>query len=417
MTRPLRWSLIAVLGVAALFAAWRIVHWLRVDAAVERGDVAAVLRLDPDHAEALLADAGRRLQAGDVDGAERQARNALRRVPIDGRGYRVLAQVAERRKQPDLALALYRIAVARAPRDVQSRAWLAQHALDQRNYPGLLHHVDRVLALSPGADARLYPLLTRLSADPDFAEALAQALRSRPAWRNGMLAALQAGSAPAVADRVLSALQRNGGLDQAEFDGWIEGLMRQGRLGEAQARWAGPILASGRALPLLFNGDFASTPSGVGFDWRLPRTVGVLVEFEAAGAGGNVLRARFLGRRIAGDVASHALLLPPGRYRLHWRQRIDGMNADPGLEWRVACMDPASVLARSDPMRGNTPWKRLHLSFEVPAQTCAGQWLQLGNAGAEGAGQVIDGALRVADVRLERILANRTTPAGDPAGL
>ena len=99
MTRPLRWCLIAVLGVAALFAAWRIVHLLRVDAAVERGDIAAVLRLDPDHAEALLADAGLRLQAGDVDGAERQARNVLRRTPIDGRGYRVLAQVAEREQK------------------------------------------------------------------------------------------------------------------------------------------------------------------------------------------------------------------------------------------------------------------------------------------------------------------------------
>ena len=417
MTRPLRHLLLALLGCAAIVAGWRIVGVLRIDAAMARGDIAAVLRLDPDHAEALLADAVRRLQANDLAGAEQQARRVLAHTPIDGRAYRVLAQVAERRKQPEQALALYRIAVARAPRDVQARAWLAQHALDQGDYPGLLHHVDRVLALSPTAGERLFPLLAQLAADPAFAEPLAQALRSRPTWRNGMLATLQGSPEPAAADRVLSSLQRNGGLAPAEFDAWIEGLLRQGRWGEAQARWAGPILAAGRPLPLLFNGDFASVPSGVGFDWRLPRTVGVLVEFESMGTGGNALRARFLGRRIAGDIASHALLLPPGQYRLHWQQRAEGLTADPGLEWRITCAQPVSMLARSLPMRGDIPWRPQQLAFQVPAEGCAGQWLQLGNAGAAGAGQVIDGALRVADIRLERISADQRQAAAGAASL
>lgn len=417
MTGSWRGWMIAALSVAALFAAWRVAGVMRVDAATRRGDVASVLRLDPTQAQALLADAGKRLQDGDLEGAERSARSVLRRTPIDGRAFRVLAQVAERRRQPDKALALYRTAVAHAPRDVQARAWLAQHALDRRDYPELMRQVDRVLALSPGTGAPLYPLLTKLSADPVFAEALAQTLRGRPAWRNTMLAALQAAPDPAVADGVLSALHRRGGLDEAEFDGWIEGLMRQGRWGEAQARWAGPIIASGGALPMLFNGDFASTPRGIGFDWRVPRTVGVMVEFEPAGSGRNALRARFLGRRIAGDVASHALLLPAGRYALHWRQRIDGVNADPGLEWRVTCVQPASVLARSEPMRGNMPWRAQRLTFEVPAQACAGQWLQLGTAGASGAGQVIDGALRLADVRLEWLQPSRTVPQDASSGL
>ena len=153
----------ALLAVVALVAGWRIVGLIRVDAAVARGDVTAVLRLDPDHAEALLADATRRLHAGDVAGAEGQARRVLRRSPIDGRAYRVLAQVAERRKQPAQALALYRIASTRAPRDVQALAWLAQYALDQRDYPGMLVQVDRVLSLSPGAGGRLYPVLADLA--------------------------------------------------------------------------------------------------------------------------------------------------------------------------------------------------------------------------------------------------------------
>lgn len=417
MKQPWRIVLLAALGCAAIVAGWRILGLLRVDAAIARGDVAAVLRLDPDHADALLADAARRLQANDLAGAERQARHVLARTPIEGRAYRVLAQVAERRKQPEQALALYRIAVARGPRDVQARAWLAQHALDQGDYPGLLHHVDRVLSLSPGAGERLYPVLASLAADPAFAEALAQALRARPIWRNGMLGTLQADRDPAVADRVLSALQRNGGLSTSEFDGWIEALIRQGRWGEAQARWAGPLIAAGRPLPLLFNGDFASPPTGVGFDWRLPRTVGVLVEFESTGSGGNALRARFLGRRIAGDIASHAMLLPPGNYRLHWRQRAEGITADPGLEWRIACAPSASILARSLPMRGDVPWQSRQLAFQVPTADCGGQWLQLGNAGAIGAGQVIDGALRVADLRLERVPAPEPQARNTGSGL
>ena len=206
---------------------------------------------------------------------------------------------------------------------------------------------------------------------------------------------------PKVGDRVLSTLQRKGGLAQDEFDAWIDGLLAQGRWGEAQARWASPLIATGAPLPLVFNGDFSRTPSGHGFDWRLPRMVGALVELESAGEQGNHLHARFLGRRIAGELASHPVLLPPGRYLMQWRERADAISADPGLEWRIECAQPGEPLARSRPIRGSFAWRKAQLEFVVPAQGCGAQWLRLGMAGASAAGQVADGSLWISAVSIE----------------
>ncbi len=65
-----------------------------------------------------------------MTGAEDFARRQLQAAPVDGRGYRVLAQVAVARGQMPRALQLYKIAAKRSPRDVAARAWLAQHALE-----------------------------------------------------------------------------------------------------------------------------------------------------------------------------------------------------------------------------------------------------------------------------------------------
>src|SRR5690606_38855192 len=275
-------------------------------------------------------------------------------------------------------------------------------ALAAGDHAEALHQVDRVLAFRPAARAGLFPQLARMAADPAFADALATMLATRPPWRAGLLAHLQASrEAPDAADQMLAALQRRGGLDQGEFDGWIDTLLKQGRWGEAHARWAGPQLAAGHAIPLLFNGDFARPPSGSGFDWRLPRVPGVLVEFEPQAGAGQVLRLRFLGRRVAGGIARHPLLLAPGRYRLAWRQRLESLDADPGVEWRLSCAGKPDTLAASAPMRGTSPWRDAALEFEIPAQGCTGQWLELGMAGARGAGQLAAGGLRLARVRLE----------------
>lgn len=394
MSRGVRLAVAALVLAALVVAGWRTFTHMRADAAVMRGDFATALEWRPQHPEALLGQATHALKAGDLDAAAAAARKVLQVEPAEGRGYRVLAQVAAARKQPDQARALYRIAVRRAPRDLPSRAWLAQDALERGAPAEALVQVDQVLTLSPATGASVFPVLVQLAGDPGFADALAQTLSRRPRWRAGMLHALQHPSRgdPASADAVLAALQRHGGLDEEETAAWIESLLRDGRWGEAHARWAAPLVAAGTPLPLLYNGDFAQRPSGQGFDWRTPTVAGVILDFEAAPSGGRAAHLRFLGRRIAGPVLEHPLLLPPGRYRLDYRRRLAGLRSDNGLEWTVQCAEKGGAqLARSPALDGTRDWQTESMAFTVPATGCSGQWLRLGNAGQARAGQLISG--------------------------
>lgn len=393
MSATLRAMLVGALLLLGLLGGWRILGLMQADAALARGDVGAALRWRPDHAEALLRQAEAQLAAKQGAAAAASARQLLQATPMDGRGYRLLAQVAAGEGDAARARTLYRIAARRAPGDLPSRAWLAQDALERGDPADALVQIDAVLTLSPRTGTGVYPVLVKLAADPAFANALADVLQRRPPWRAGMLAALHGAATEdrAAADQVLGALQRKGGFDADETTAWIEALLRGGRWGEAHARWAAPFVAGGTPLPLLFNGDFARDPSGSGFDWRLPPTAGVITTFEPDPAGGRALRARFLGRRVAGAFLEHRLLLAPGEYRLRHRQRSDALRSEHGLAWSVACEGQAAPLAQGAPISGSRGWQVVEVPFTVPAQGCTGQWLRLGNAGKLGAGQLVSG--------------------------
>ena len=404
MNRIVRLSLLFGVAVLAVVSASSILAIMRSDAALGRDDPAAALRARPYNPEALMQLAGERLTAGDMSQVEALAKRLLASSPADGRGYRLLAQVSESRGQQARAAELYAIAVRRAPRDLQARAWLAQRALTVGDYPAALVHIDQVLRTSSGSHSRLFPVLTQLAGDSSFADALAETMASHPQWRAGFLAALldPGKGNPQAADLVLASLQRRNDLDAASMQAWIEALMRGGRWGSAFARWAGPHVRSGRALPLLFNGDFTSVPEGSGFDWRLPAVAGVLVSIEPSGSAG-MLHLRFLGRRVpGGPIASHALMLAPGEYRLTWRERMDSMRAGNGMAWRILCDGQSQALAESEALIGTRPWRDQALAFTVPANDCNGQWLQFAGVGDTGAGQIASGDAWAAAMELTK---------------
>lgn len=200
---PSRWAWRGALCALGLFAAWRV---------VAIGEADRVARTDPDralywvaeHPLALLTLADRQLDAGQLDAAEATARRLLVAAPLEGRGFRVLADVALRRGHSGQAHALYRLATRRSPRDIASRAWLIEHALAQGRYGEALQHIDVVLRIAPGQHRVLVPLLVELSGDPAFASALADALATHPPWAGEAAAALAAATAPSVDARVLA---------------------------------------------------------------------------------------------------------------------------------------------------------------------------------------------------------------------
>lgn len=403
MSPALRNGMLAAVVLLALFAGWRVVGQMQAER-YAKTDPERALSWRPNHPIALRTLAERQLEAGQLDQAQATARQLLAHEPLQGVGFRYLAQVAEKQGRKDEAFELYRIAERRAPRDLITRAWLAQRYLEQGELEPALEQVDRILRMEPRRARSINPVLVQLAQDPTFADALARKLAASPPWRGATLAAFrdpETGN-PDANGRIMEALQANGGLTKAEYDRWLDSLIAQGRWGEAYARWAGEAAKQGGRLPLVYNGDFSQAVSGSGFDWRQRRVPGVMSAFEhASGTDGPAAYLRFLDRRVATAGLEQPLFLSPGRYRLSARMRAQGLRSATGLQWVVGCVGKGGIVARLDPVNGNLSWREFATDFEVPAG-CEGQWLRLLNPVAAGSAQRVAGELWVDDVKIVR---------------
>ena len=405
MTHARTWLLAAVLLLFAGFASWRILALTQAERWASE-DPQRALRWSPRHPQALLALAEQQLAAGRLDAARATARRLLAVEPLEGRGFRVLAEVEAKQGHAARALALYTIAARRSPRDLRTRGWLTQHYLVAGDYPAALAQVDVLLRTSPRQGAILMPLLAQLAADPGFAGELAKVLARRPSWRGGLLATLQQAKDPRGAEQVLSALRREGGLDATEFDEWIAYLIRQGRLGEAYGRWASTLDLQGKPLPLVYNGGFEQPISSRGFDWRLSRIAGVSLDFVPdRSARGLAAHAAFRGRPVAQVNLEQLLLVGPGRYRFSARMRAEALRSERGLEWSLACIGQSEPLATTEPISGTFDWRTVDMEVNVPVTGCPGQSLRLRNPVPAGSIQQVSGALWFDDVVLQPLPA------------
>ena len=393
--------LAAALLVGAVLAGWRVLSLQQADRWADK-DPARALQWRADHPFALRRLAEQQLAAGKIDEASATARHLLRVEPLEGRGFRLLAEAAVHQGDLAQAQALYEIAARRSPRDVRTRAWLIEHSLVAGDYPAALQQVDALLRTSPGQSGVLMPLLAKLAADPTFATALAHTLTTRPPWRGGMLASLQQAEDPRSADQVLSALRSEQGLSDEEFDQWIASLIHQGRWGEAYSRWASTLQLDNGALPLIYNGQFEHLPTGRGFDWRLLRIPGVSLDFQAdPDAEGQVARAVFRGRPVAQVNLEQPLLLGPGRYRFSAQMRAQALRSERGLEWAITCLGQPEPLATSPPLQGTFDWRSIEMDVVVPDTDCPGQWLRLRNPVPAGSIQQVSGELWFDDVAIQ----------------
>jgi len=374
------------LGIAALiavagFAAWRILSLAMADFHAG-SDPARALGWRPDHPAALLRLAEKQVASGNFDAAAALARRALAADPLDGRAYRVLADVARGQGDRDLQRTLIALAVRHAPRDIAARAWAAQNALERGDAAAAFSHYDRILRVAPQAQATIFPVLAGLAAMPGARDALVSVLAGQPPWRASLLGYF-AGNTPSADDLppVFEALRASGGLSPEENAALVGRLVRDRRWDQAFVAWAGGLSAAQlAALGTPVDPGFEdATPPGGPFEWNFGRVAGVDAGIRSLpDAKGHALRVEFQGRRSAFRDVRQLLLLPPGTgYQLQWRSRLDGLQAARGLRWTLTCADgPAGTILATEPSAGSSPWRQHAAAFDVPPD-CPAQWLVL----------------------------------------
>ncbi|WP_295363585.1 hypothetical protein [Arenimonas sp.] len=396
------WLALALLA----FAAWRVGGLALADHFAET-DPERALFWRADHPVALLRAA--ELAAEEplrAEEAKDYAERALAADPLDGRPYRVLAELALASGDEAQAAALFGFAARRSPRDLPSQAWLMQHHLRNERPAEALAHLDILLRVSPDFFTQAEPLLLALSAAGPVHQPLSELLARQPPWRLRFLR-LVAGKATdldAVAPLFQAVRQTEGGLAPLELGPWLDRLVREGRVGQAYLLWAANLPAERQtSLGNVFNGGFEFEPEPLGFDWRFSRVPGARIgRLSGEEVGGRMaLRIAFEDRRVPFSHVRQMLALPPGRYQLSLRAKGERLRTERGLVWQISCATGGRGLGQTPPLTGHRPWHAVQLDFEVP-EGCEGQWLLLRIPARIEAEQLIGGQAWFDDLKITR---------------
>jgi len=370
------------LGLTLLlaFVAWRVLSLGLADH-LSRQNPDAALVWRGTHPEAQL----RRLEQGVEVAPNKEndaARSAIRSAPLDGRGYRMLAQQAELRGKLPIAAALYSLAATRSPRDLPSQRWLTKYALVHGDHASALRHIDQMLRMQPELHQFLFNLLVALAVQPEAQDNVTDLLLRQPPWRPAFMSRLIDRSPDGVMlFRLMERLRRSPeGLADAELTSWIDRLVRDRQWGAAYLIWAQSLSPdAGQRIGNVFNGSFEREPSNSGFDWRVVPIPGAQVSrVQVTGADSQLaLRIAFEDRRVPFQNVRQLLSLAPGSYRLEGRVRLDDLRSERGLVWTLTCAEDKRPIAETEPISGRRSWGGFLLDFAVPATDCGGQWLTL----------------------------------------
>jgi tetratricopeptide (TPR) repeat protein len=398
------------LGLAALlgFAAWRSLTLGLADH-LSRSQPDAALAWRAAHPEAQLRRLDKQARGTVIPaGQEAAARAAIRAAPLDGRGYRLLAQQAELSGNLASARELYSLAAARGPRDLPTLRWLANDALARGDYARAIAHIDLMLRLQPELAQFLNRVLISLSSHAPAQGDLAATLLRMPPWRSQFMVRLVSQSPDSQAlFPLMERLRRApGGLADSELSAWIGRLARDREWGAAYLIWAQSLSPeASQRIGNVFNGSFEREPSQSGFDWRFVQLPGAqMSRAQVTGAKDHLaLRVAFEDRRVPFKNVSQLLALAPGKYRLEGQVRLDDLRSERGLVWTLTCVEDQHPIGETVPMSGRREWTRFALDFDVPPADCGGQWLTLRVPARIPAEQLIGGAAWFDDIQIQAV--------------
>lgn len=191
---------------------------------------------------------------------------------------------------------------------------------------------------------------------------------AKPEWRAAYLFyLLDAGRSDLAAPAVRGLLESRREADAPLLLEACDRLLAAGDAGDARAIWDGLMAARriarvklpGAKLPggsagLLYNGDFAISPTGRGFDWRLPAIEGIGAAREDASGG---LRLTFSGGQPE-NAEPLAQLVPVEEntaYELRFAYRTSGIAAQAGPGWRIDDAGRGVAIAAGESLASEAP--------------------------------------------------------------
>lgn len=408
--RPFNFARGLAFALFAALAAWRIVTLNLADHYADTGDMVAASELrGVEHPVALTREA-RPLFDADPQRAVSLLQRAVRVDPTYGLPYALLGALWEKAGDERRARSAIDAAVAFAPAKVEVRLIAAGFELGRNDLAAALRHSSVALTRRGSLRAAMFPELLRIADEPANRAAFAALLGEPVPWWPAFVAFAANKGERLETVMALHALSEASAANSLQGHGLaavLRRLQREGLWLEARLAWMNALpLEQLEGMGNVFNGGFEQPLSGVGFDWVSAKAGHVLAEpLPTPGAtGAAALNVVFRGPRVRYRHLSQHLMLEPGSYVLRGRVRPDGLEAEPGLAWTVACVGARErELGATEYFSGRSTWRKFETTFTVPATECAAQVLRLQLGGRVALDFDAHGPIWFDDIVIERL--------------
>lgn len=330
--------------------------------------------------------------------------------PLNARAFRLLGQVSDSEGDQERTKALMQAAAQRSMLESVAVYWLIRKSYADQEYAAAARYADILFRTRPHSLPYVMPLLGRLFETPEAYGDLVKLLAADVPWRPQALAYLpQSISDPRTPLAVLLSLKDSPHPPTTpELRPYVEFLVANKSYELGYYTWLQFLSPDQLATAgNLFNGNFDSEPTGMPFDWILPKSSGVFskVRPRTDDAGNHALYISFGPGRVDYKEITQILMLSPGSYKFRGKQSSELVGLR-GLEWQVACADQTDPLGKSDPIKEATSgWAGFEFSFTVPEEGCVAQTLRLSFDARSASEKFISGSIWYDDLQIERVTA------------
>lgn len=304
------------------------------------------------------------------------ALRALLREPINVVAARVAGLAAGVSGDAIASRRLLLYAQGLSRRDLSTQAALIEFSVAKGDVTQALHHYDLALRTGDAADQLLMPVLVVAARDPAIAAPLATMLARRPPWRMRFVYNLLVKRPWPVTFMPLLLAARLDIRDPLERDFLIRasrGLVADNAISAAAGLYR---TATGTAIvPGVRNGDFSHEDRLPPFDWQItdePGLSGVTGPVDApirSALSINVDAGR------SGTVARQLLIMPAGRYRLHFKMGgVDAAHVRSNVS--LTCNDAEQPFALVRLSTATSSVQTIDAHIDVPS-SCGAQWLAI----------------------------------------
>ncbi|WP_018147483.1 hypothetical protein [Henriciella marina] len=257
-----------------------------------------------------------------------------------------------------------------APRNAHARLVLAEIEFQDGNFDRGALNISNLLSIGGANNSLLIDALVAMAAQTETRPAIEELLQGEPVWGARLVSNL----AGKLDD---TDLLIRWAIDYPQSHGDIvRALYNAGEVDEAYRAFLNFLPPGGNSDPTIpFDSRFLALDGSEPFNWRLSRN---LASFEPGGG----LGVSFFGQGNP-TIAQQVIHLTPGDYNI--QASMDGNLYERGgkLRWTVQCISSKSTQLALEVQELSSNKSSISGAFEVPAEDCDFQWLQLSGVAGE----------------------------------